>query len=410
VLDIEVLAPTRTETLYAFRCLLRPQRSPVHRLPVGRLLRRASARTSDQPSELRFGFRATNFAIPHHEVWDGLYPLFFLTRNGGPLFNSGHDRARIRFGYPIPSAVRDFYVRRAADFGIEITIDAATSDGRLDRPTDGTVLAFGGGKESRLLLGILREVGLGPRPVASGAANATDIPEALVTEALSANDALADRVMPSLMALGRHLHVGLGLGTVHLETPWQQYYDLGSAHALAALSELLATLGIDTHVHAVASVLPYNITQRILHDRYPDLYAGQVSVPTEDRSEKNLHVALLKVIHGIPFTAHCSEPLFGDLLRRFVRRQTSDPTSFGFRNHRETVRREMRAIVWRMRDDPLFAPVRDAIPPDWEGPWIDFIHTYVWPSLDPALLGIYRQYAPTVEEAPDGTPIRRVRV
>ncbi len=116
MLDIEVLAPTRTDSLYEFRCELRPQRSLEGR-------RRARDPSGDVASELRFGFRATNFEIPHHEVWDGLYPLFFLTRNGGPLFNKGYDQARIRFEYPIPAVVRDFYVGRAADFGIEITVE-----------------------------------------------------------------------------------------------------------------------------------------------------------------------------------------------------------------------------------------------------------------------------------------------
>lgn len=403
MLDIEVRKPVRTETRYEHHCIVRPGRSPRPRL-----LRLSSGGAGERPTELRFGFRALNFAIRHHEVWDGLYPLFYLTRNGGPLFGTPHDLARIRFAYPISAAVRDFYVQRAADFGFEIVVEAPTLEARLDEPTAGHVLAFGGGKDSRLVLGLLRELGRDPLVITAGAANAHDLPDALVVEPLT--DALADRVMPSLMALGRHFSYGSGLGEVHLETPWQQYYDMGSPRSLAQLSALMASLGIETHAHAPAAGLPYNLTQRILHDRYPDLHAGQVSVRRGMGSEKNLHVSLLKLMHGISFEDHCDEPLFRKILARFVGRQTDEPLAFGYRNHRETINREMRAIIWRHRDHPLMSGVRERVPPDWDGPWIDYVHTYAWPSPDPAWLAIYAQHAPMVDEAAPGIAIRRVRV
>ena len=64
-----------------------------------------------------------------------------------------------------------------------------------------------------------------------------------MTEPLT--DALADRVMPSFMALGRHFYYGSGLGEVHRETPWQQYYDMGSPRSLGRLSSLFASLGVE---------------------------------------------------------------------------------------------------------------------------------------------------------------------
>jgi hypothetical protein len=102
--------------------------------------------------------------------------------------------------------------------------------------------------------------------------------------------------MPALMAGGRHFYFGSGLGEVHLQTPWQQYYDWGSPAALAEFSRLLASLGVEMHAHAPAAMLPYNLIQRILFERYPALYAHQRSVARDEPSDKNLHVSLCEEI------------------------------------------------------------------------------------------------------------------
>ncbi|MEA2025279.1 MAG: hypothetical protein U9O18_01175, partial [Chloroflexota bacterium] len=203
MLDIDVQAPLRTLTAYEFDCEVRPRRSLRQRLT------RHRGDTPSEPAELRFGYHATNFEIEHHDAWDGFYALYFLTRNGGPLFARGYDRAHIRLRFPVATVVRRFFIRRAADFGIDITVQAPAAPLRLDRPTRGHVLAFGGGKESRLILGLLRESEVEPEVVTSMPVRATDIQGALVTE--SVHGAIADRLMPGLMRLPRHFYCGGGL-------------------------------------------------------------------------------------------------------------------------------------------------------------------------------------------------------
>jgi len=304
--DIDVQVPLRTTTAYEFTCEVRPRRS---------LRQRLSRHRGDVPtgsSELRFGYHATNFEIEHHDAWDGFYALYFLTRNGGPLFARGYDRAHIRLHFPVATVVRRFFIRRAADFGIDITVEAPTAPLRLDRPTRGHVLAFGGGKDSRLILGLLHESGVEPEVITSMPARASDIPAALVTK--SVHGAIADRLMPGLMRLPRHFYYGGGLGEVQLRTPWQQHYDIASRTGRDQLAGLLATLGAEIEVHAPTVVLPANLAQRILYERYPELFAGQQSTRPEAQSNKNLHVALIRMLHGLPLQDGMDAALFGRLL------------------------------------------------------------------------------------------------
>ena len=58
------------------------------------------------PDVVRFGFQTHGWRLAHHPVWDAIYPLMFLTRNGGPLFGTKHPQARIRVAYPIPPQVK----------------------------------------------------------------------------------------------------------------------------------------------------------------------------------------------------------------------------------------------------------------------------------------------------------------
>lgn len=406
-LRIDVPPPVKTASRYEFQCVLRgPPWSP--REVVRRLTGTAVGRVWPSVRTLRFGFDAVNFEIRHHEIWDSVYPLMFLTRNGGPLFGTRHRRATIRFRYPITEKVRAFYVRRARDFGIEIEVQADTTDRRFDGVTEGHVLAFGGGKDSRLLLGLLREAGYTPRSVTAGQRHALDLDDVRCVEPL--HGALADRVMPALMAGGRHFYFGSGLGEVHRRVPWQQYYDWASPAALAELSALLRALGVEMDAHAPAAVLPYNLIQRMLFERYPRLYAHQRSVEPNEATEKNLHVSLCELHHGIAFGHHCDAALFRGLLTRFVEEQLGNPRPFGYREHRETIHREMRAIVFRHRAEAPFAEVRDRIPLEWDGTWIDYVHDYVAPGTAAEFRPIYADYAPSVGAAPEGVSIWRVAV
>src|SRR5574338_513167 len=259
-----------------------------------------------------------------------------------------------------------------------------------------------------MLLGALRELGRAPRVVSAGAENVPDLPDALVTRSLSGT--LTERVIPALMACGRHFYVGSTLADAHRESPWPQALDWCAPDALAELSALFAAHDVDTQVHAPASVLPSNLVQRILYERYPALYRHQRSVPAGERSEKNLHVALCKLRHGIPFDDHCGDPLLADLVAGFVEQQTARPDHFDFRRCRLVVRREMRAILFAQRDDPRLARVRSKLPGAWHGPWIDYVHPYAAPDLDEGFLRIYREYADAVDAAPSSERLWRVAV
>lgn len=400
MLEITVPKPICANNRYEWTCVAKPVSAWRSRLG-----RRAGV---PGPQEVRFGFTAQNFDIHHQPVWDSIYPLFFITRNGGPLFNRGVEGARVRMEYPVSQAVADFYVRRAASFGLKLDIRARMVDLELEPAEGGRVLAFGGGKESRMLLGATRELGTEPRLVAAGDPPPPDLPEALVTHSIPGPEGvLANRIMPALMQVPCHLYLGLGFGAAHLEKPWHQYYDMASPRALAEWAGLFRQLGADITFHSPASVLPYNIAQRILSERYPDLAAAQASVRPGARTEKNLHVCLVKHEHGIDFANHCAPSLFEDLLREFVEAQISHPQFFGYRNHREVLQREMRAIIWRHRLEPAFGSVRNRIPPEWDADWIDYVHNYVAPDLDPGLLEIYNEYADSI---PEGSQIRRIKI
>ena len=400
MLEITVHTPIRTGDRYEFACAVRP---------VSRW--RSRLRRHDDVSgsqDIHFGFTAQNFRIRHQPVWDSVYPLFFLTRNGGPLFNRGSEKARIRLDYPVSQAVAEFYVRRAASFGLEIEVRAPMVDVELEPAEGGRVLAFGGGKDSRMVLGVTRELGIEPRLMTAAESSPPDLPDAFVTHSIPGPEGvLANRIMPTLMQVPRHLYLGLGLGEAHLESPWQQYYDMASPKALAEWSGLFRQLGGDIEIHSPVSVLPYNITQRILCERYPELATAQASVRPGARTEKNLHVCLAKHEHGIDFSGHCTPQLFEVLLTEFVEAQIARPEFFGYRNHRGTFQREMRAIIWRHRSEPSFSAVRDLVPPEWDADWIDYVHEYVAPDLEDGFVEIYREYAKPV---PEGSAVRRIRI
>jgi hypothetical protein len=360
------------------------------------------------PSTVSFGFRTHGWRIPHHPVWDAIYPLMYLTRNGGPLFGSRHRQARIRMGYPIPTSVRDFFVRRAHDLGLDVTIDSRPSSAAFDGTTTGRVLAFGGGKESRVILGMLRETGRDPLVVSAWARNVPDLPDALVSD--PDGIALVDRIMPAFMRRGEHLYLGGTLGGAHRATPWHRYFDVSAPAPLRETSDLLASVGLPTRLHSPLAIAPPNIGQRLLHDRYPHLFRYQYSTRDGGPTEKNLHVALCRHHHGITYHQQCPPELFRRLLDRFVTREVAKPTDFGTRREREVITREMRAIIHRHRDEPSFAHVRERVPDDWAGDWIDHLHAYVDPDSPLAIQGILRGYAPSIEDAPPGARLWRITV
>lgn len=404
MLLIDVPQPLRTPERYAFECQVRVQRSVRQRLV--RHVRGAPRPATRVPSTVRFGFRTTGWQLEHHPVWDAIYPLMALTRYGGPLYGTRYRRARIRLASPVPQPVRDFYVRRACDLGLEIAIEAPASDATFDGAVHGHVLAFGGGKESRVILGMLREIGDDPTIVSSWAAMSRDQPSALVSE--PHGSALVDRLIPALMRRGAHLYIGGTLGAAHRVTPWHRYYDMSAPGPVRETSALLASVGLPTRLHTPLSVAPPNIGQWVLADRYPELFAHQTSTREEATTEKNLHVALCRHHHGIPYEPHCPPALFQRLLERFVDRELARPDDFGPSREREVISREMRAIIHRHRAEPPFASVCARIPDDWAGDWIDHLHPYVEPEPIPGIAAILGRYATSVDEAPVGARLWRV--
>jgi hypothetical protein len=316
----------------------------------------------------------------------------FCTLHRGPFINTPYTRGIVRFRYPILEPVRDFYVQRAKDCGIDLVVEADTYEKQFDFPTGGTALSFGGGKESRLVLGMLREFGESPRIVTAFRQNKPpDIGNVRVVEPISG--AWAERLMPSMMFGAADVYFGGGLGGASYHEPWHHYYSQLSPQSHGLLSELLQSLGERTSHHSPLCPAPANLIQKMLADRFPQLFDYQNSVPANAASAKNLQVSLLKLYHGIPFKRHCSEGLFRHLLHRFVIRKLHNAHDFRPRNRREAVEREMMAIICRRRSHPLIRPLSGYIPAWWNASWIDHLHSYVNPGADPRFGEVFSEYA-----------------
>ncbi|MEZ4595992.1 MAG: hypothetical protein R3C32_03640 [Chloroflexota bacterium] len=324
-----------TEDRYEFECQVRYHR-PLRR----RILRPRSATITKPdvpPRVVRFGFRTSGWRLEHHPVWDAIYPLLSLTRNGGPLFGTRHRRATIRMACATPVAVRDFFVRRAHDLGPGgFTIQGETSHATFDGPPPRHRVRGREGEPGHP--GMLRETG-DDLAIVSSWAQRVDLPHALVSDPMG--PALIDRVMPALMSRGRDLYLGGTLGGSHRTHPWHRYFDVSAPAPLRETARMLAAVGLPTVLHSPLAIVPPNVGQRVLHDRYPDLYRHQYSTRDGGSSEKNLHVACANLHHGIGYQRHCPPELFARLLERFVAREATRPDDFGPRSEREVISREM---------------------------------------------------------------------
>lgn len=410
VIRLAILRPEKSDHRYQFRYLLdlpdykkdllsRLKREFKFRLKM--LVLSLYPKMSEKLYGIRtFGYISVNFEIRHLEVWDSLYPLMHLLRGGGPIFGSEYSKSHFVFTYPILKEVRNFYIERARDYGLNLTVEGTTFSRVYDVKTDGNAVAFGGGKDSRLVYGVLKEIGY--EPVLYNANPGSDeVPDLEVKRVETLQYGITNRIMPAFMSLSRRVFLGNGLGEAHLYHPWQEYYEWAGTDPMKRFSEMMSSLGIEMEVISPVAVLPYNIIQKILFERYPELYKFQYSVSPEDASEKNLHVSLLEFYHGIDFGKHCSEALFKRLLKGFVDEQVANPESYGYRRLREVIRNEMRSIIYRMREKPLFDEVKGVVPASWNGDWIDYIHTYIYPDIDSRILTIYTEYAKKIE---DGLP------
>jgi hypothetical protein len=352
-------------------------------------------------STIKIGIEKTNFTIRHAPVWDTYYPLMFITRNGGPLYRTVHSEATIRFDYEASRQIVEFFKRRAANFALTIDVASPMAEIGLDAQTAGELLLFGGGKDSRLLLGMLRETGSDPVVVsANGDRYAADVEGARIFSTV--NSSMPNRIVPALMMLPKTIYHGAALGEVHETTPWHQYMDISTPFALAETSALLKSLGIDTTFEVPLAILPYNVVQRILAARYPELYKHQKSVNRNSRQNKTLHVALCKIYHGLDALDCCDPDVLHSLAAAFVDTMTAAPENvWGYRRNYEVIAREIRSILLRVFSHKQF-PL--SVPSDWDEDWIDHIHSYIAPSVDRRFTRIYRQYAEELDHQSSALP------
>lgn len=337
------------------------------------------------------GILDSNFEIPHHEVWDSVLPLMYATRNGGPIFNKTSEPVQIEIDYPVATAAADFFEQRSHNMGLDVSIVSPRKLITFDLSTKGDVLLFGGGKDSRLLLGSLQEIGKNPTIVsARGSEYASDLEGVKSYQTIGFSMPL--RIVPGLMLRPKNVYHGSGLGEVHLHTPWQKFFDISAPQPLFETSQMLKSLGLDISFEVPQCVLPFNVVQKILAQRYPELYEKQISVKKEATTAKNLHISLLERYHGLSHEGHCSEMLFRKLLDRFIARSTAT-TQFGFRDNQQVIAMEKQGIIRSLLDRGDLNWLNMVPPSHWEANWINKIHTYCNPDLQPEFLSIYKQYA-----------------
>lgn len=237
---------------------------------------------------------------------------------------------------------------------------------------------------------MLRETGTNPTIVsAQGTHYAADIREAKTFSTRSFT--MPNRIVPALMLLPKVIYHGAGLGEVHETIPWHQYMDISTPEALDETTQLLRSIGVETTFQVPLVVMPYNLTQKVLAVRYPDLYAHQLSVKRNSEGFKTLHVALGKMYHGLEWHDVCDAGVLQVLASRFMQAMTDDPDSvWGYHRNYEIIALEIRALLHRV------APrggLQLSVPPEWDEPWIDSIHTYTNPSIEDRFLRILREHA-----------------
>ncbi|MGB1034934.1 MAG: hypothetical protein ACPGVS_07915, partial [Primorskyibacter sp.] len=163
MIDILIEKPRKTETEYEIVCRISgtslSKREAKHRVKT--ILRGygGAFRTT-----ARFGFQAQNFTITHDPIWDAIFPLAhwmnLLLHKGGQFCEINGEPVRFRFAFPVPKQIIDFYTRRAECFGHDVSFAADTIDYYEPRHTAGTALSFGGGKDSRVIAGMHKELGI----------------------------------------------------------------------------------------------------------------------------------------------------------------------------------------------------------------------------------------------------------
>lgn len=359
---------------------------------------RFSFYAKEKKTKLRhFGFKA-DFEIPHGSIWDTLYPLMWLTRNGGPVFNK-ISYVTLRFEYPIVAEVVKVMKARCKMQGIRLNVESpGVIEAAAEKPVFDCVVGFGGGKESSLNCGIARELGYSPRMMMGSRVPATpakrwDWDDMVFT--IPINKGVSDRLLPQLMC-GKILYHGSCLDDTMKTSPWHQYYDIGCQESWDTMNAMFKSLGIERTVYTPLECLPCAQIPNILCKRYPEVAKKRLSVQAHHAGEKNMHVSLCEMMGGIDPTNHCRPDLLVELVGQFINKYNSE--NYGKRDARLLARDGMCAMLYHLREHEYLKSIRYKIKSAWKR---EFIHKgHFYKSVPKEWEGIIREY---VEESPDGT-------
>lgn len=328
-----------------------------------------------------FGFESLNYAIEHHWVWDSFYPVVMLVCECTPFTADHGESITVEFDYPVHEYLPSFLHRLAHNRGMDVTVRAETFSRSADIQGKGSVIAFSGGKESRLLLGLVQEFGEQPTLANDDIDHVTGIECMKSRGCPKTGWLLPNRLMPGLMLQPAKWYYGGSLEYAQQHTPWHEYYDFGSLNGLVLYENYLWSMGVDMQLLTPLAPLTTPMIQRILVERYPLLRQDQQSVPVGSLTEKNLHIALCEMYAGVSFQEHCSDELFRLMLAGYVTRRLARPADMGRRDSRRLFRRVCDALIFRFKLRREFVDVYPFIPESWDHDWIDRVHYDVYPPL-----------------------------
>lgn len=334
-----------------------------------------------------FGLTTETFAIPHDVLWDTVYPLIYMTRMGGPIY-SLHKKATLIFQYPIVKAVAKMIIARCRQQGFELRIEAPGEI--LPGPTPfiwDNVVGFGGGKESSLMAGITRELGLKPQMMmgtkgAGPCAKRWDWDD--ITFFNPIGKGTCDRLIIQMMC-GKTVYHGAELESNWEHTPWHYYYDIGVQECWDVWNKVFSYLGVDRRVLVPLQVLSCAQMPKVLCNRYPEIARVRKSVDRVN-TLKNFHVALCEMTSGIDFRDHIPLAVFTAQAASFI----PEAENYGFRMARYITYKGICSMLYHNRDNKLLSGLD--IKDEWDYRFIHYGHYYR--GTPPEFREILEQYVP----------------
>jgi hypothetical protein len=331
-------------------------------------------RYSQRGKLAKFGFRMNRVDLPHGTVWDTLYPLLYLTRNGGPVFNK-HDQVGILFDYPVVDEVVETMKQRCRSQGIELQVSAPDSvEPTFGAPVWDHVVGFGGGKESSLICGMARELGYSPMMLMGSPRPSTPAKRWTWDDIRffrPLNKGVSDRLVVQLMC-GANLYHGSCLDDSMRTTPWHQYFDIGSQEGWNQMNAMFDRLGMGRRVYTPLEPVPCAMVSTVLCERYPEVARLRKSVDLQSKGEKNMHVSLCEMMGGIDPSDHCSPELLRQLVGRFMEKY--EKGNYGKRDARKLAMWGMLAMLHHLRGHEILSGFE--IPDSWKREFIHYGHFY----------------------------------